>query len=131
VGAGEGDVAASGGAGEQDTLECRGAQDAAMQAGEDDRQIDGAETRSDGGEAGRRGAERDGVGEMAAIGEQDANDMEECADALGRGGRILGGDCFTFHGSLANRMQSLWQCFSRPSAFVPDTVGFAAAKNRA
>ena len=44
--------------------------------GEDDRQIDGAETCSDSREAGRCGAERDGVGEMAAIGEQDANDME-------------------------------------------------------
>ena len=65
----------------------------------------------DGGEAGRRGAERDGVGEMAAIGEQDANDMEECADALGRGYGSLGGGCFTLHGSHTNRMESQWAIF--------------------
>ena len=45
AGVGKDDVAAAGGAGEQDTLECLGAQDAAMQAGEDDRQIDGARWR--------------------------------------------------------------------------------------
>jgi hypothetical protein len=90
-----------------------------MQAGEDDRQIDGAETRGDGREAGRRGAERDGVGEMAAIGKQDANDMEECADALGRGGWTLAGGCFTLHDSHTNRMQSLWQDFAGPLALCP------------
>jgi len=67
-------------------LEGNGTQNAAMQAGDDDREIEGAEARGDGGEAGRRGAVVDGVGEMAAVAEQDPNDVEERGDALRHGG---------------------------------------------
>ena len=83
AGAGERYVAAAGGTGEQNTLQSDGTQDAAVEAGEDNCEIEGAETRRDGGEAGCGGAVLDGVGEMAAVGQQDANDVEECRNALG------------------------------------------------
>ena len=92
--AGECDVAAAGGAGEEDALECRGAQDAAMQVGKDDREIDGAEAGGERDEAGRCGAVADGVGEVAAVGEEGADDGEECFDAWGRamrGGVVVAG----------------------------------------
>ncbi len=85
--AGKCDVAAAGGAGEEDAFECRGAQDAAMQVGEDEREIDGAEAGGERDEAGSCGAVADAVGEVAAVGEQGANDREERGEAWG----VVGG----------------------------------------
>ncbi len=99
-----------------------------MQVGEDEREIEGAEAGRDGGEAGGCGAVGDGVGEMAAVGEQGAHDVEECGDARGwgGGGPILlrvgwgggtgGGECLTFHGRDSNRMWDVGQWIF-PGAF--------------
>ena len=62
-----------GGAREQDTFQRDGAQNASMQAGEDDREIGGTETRRDGGEARACGAMGESVGEVTAIARQDVN----------------------------------------------------------
>jgi hypothetical protein len=98
--------AAAGGAGEEDAFECRGAQDAAVQVGENELQIDGAEAGGERDEAGRCGAVGGGGGEMATVGEEGANDGEEGGDAwgawVGRGGGIGDGERLTFHGSIPN-----------------------------
>ena len=80
------DVAAGGGAGEQEALQRGGAQDAAVEVGEDGGEIGGAEAGGDGGEVGGGGAVVDGVEEMAAVAEQDADGVEEQGD-VGWGGR--------------------------------------------
>ncbi len=82
---GEGDITAAGGAGAQYTFEGDGTQNAAVQVGEDHREIDGAEARRDGAEAGRSGAVLDGIGEMVAVAPQDTNDIEERGDAFRHG----------------------------------------------
>jgi len=115
AGAGELDVAAAGGARQQHALQGGGAQDAALQVGEDDRKIEGAEARCDGGEAWRGGAAVNGGREVAAVAQQDADDAQESGDALGhgggglirwriwRGGRTGGGGRVTWHDSISNR----------------------------
>ena len=100
--AGRCDVAAAGGAGEEDALQCRGAQDAAMQAGENQREIGGAEAGGDGRETGCGGAVVDGVGEMAAVAQQDVNHAQECCDALRRGERMRWWRLLTIHDSYSN-----------------------------
>ena len=89
----EGDVAAGGGAGEEDTLQCKAAEDAAVEVGEDGGDVGGAEIGGDGAEAGGGGARAEGVDEVAAVVEEDAGDLEEALD-VGRqsgGGGILRG----------------------------------------
>ena len=103
------DVAAACGAGEQDTLQRGGAQDAAMQAGENQREIGGAEAGGDSRKTGCGGAAADGVGEMAAIAQQDVNDAQECRDALGRRERMGGWRLLTIHDSYSNWMVDRWQ----------------------
>jgi hypothetical protein len=39
---------------------------------------------------------------VPAIAQQDANDMQECRDALRRGGRVGGVRALTFHGMCSN-----------------------------
>jgi hypothetical protein len=77
------DVAAGGGAGEEQALECRGTQEASVQVGDDRREVAGAEARGNGVEIGRGGALADSVDEVAAIGEQDADGVEEDLDVVG------------------------------------------------
>ena len=87
------DVLAGGGAGEEQALQCRGAQDAAIEVGDDGGEVVGAEAAGDGVEGGRGGALADGVDEVAAIGEEDADGVEDDLDVVGHsgGGGILGG----------------------------------------
>lgn len=73
-----------------------------MQAGNNQREIGGAEAGGDGGEAGCGGAVADGVGEVAAVAQQDTNDVEKCRDARERGERIGGWRLLTMHGSSSN-----------------------------
>ena len=80
------DVAAGGGAGEQDALQRGGAQDAAVQVGEDGGEVGGAEARGDGVEVGGGGAVADGVDEVAAVVEQGADGVEQDGDVVGDGG---------------------------------------------
>ena len=54
--------------------------------GEDGGEVGGAEARRDGGEGGGGGAVADGVEEMAAVAEQDADGVEEDGDVVGQGG---------------------------------------------
>ena len=87
------DVVAGGGAGEQDALQRGGAQEAAVEVGEDGGEVGGAEAGGDGVEVGGGGALADGVDEVAAVGEQDADGVEEDPDVVGQsgGGVILWG----------------------------------------
>jgi hypothetical protein len=102
AGCGEFDVGAGGGAGEQHAFQSGGAQEAAVQVGEDGGDFGGAEAGGDRPEVGGGGALVDGVDEVAAVGEEDADGMEEDGDVVGHsgGGAILcgiwrGGDgCF-------------------------------------
>ena len=71
------DVAAGGGAGEQHALQGGGAQEAAVQVGEDGGEVGGAEACGDGVEVGGGGAVADGVDEVAAVAEQDADGVED------------------------------------------------------
>ena len=107
------DVAAGGGAGEEDAFEGRGAQEASVQVGEDGGEVGGAEAGGDGVEVGGGGALADGVDQVAAVGEQDADGVEQDLDVVGQsgGGVILcgigrGGDgcCGRdgLHGSISN-----------------------------
>ncbi len=100
--AGEWYIAATSGAGEQHTFQRGGTQHATTQAGENYREIERAETRRDGGEPWRGGTVPDGVGEVAAVAQQNANDVEECRDALGDGSRIRGMRALTIHGRYSN-----------------------------
>ena len=86
------DVSAGCGAREQEALKRGGTQDAAVQVGEDGREIGGAETGRDGWECGGGGAVADGGQEMAAVAEQDVDGVEDGGDVLGHGaaGLILG-----------------------------------------
>ena len=79
------DVAAGCGAREQGTLQRGDTQDAADEVGEEGREFGGTETRRDGGERGGGGTMADGVQEMAAVSEQDADGVQEEGDALGHG----------------------------------------------
>ena len=87
------DVFAGGGAREEHALERRGAQEASVQVGEDGGEVGGAETRRYGAEVGGGGALADRVDEVAAVGEQDADGVEQDVDVTGRsgGGVILCG----------------------------------------
>ena len=85
-GFGDVDVLASGGAGEQQALQRRGAQDASVEVGEDGGELGGAEARRDGVEIGGGGAVADGVDEVAAVGEEGADGVEEDLDVGGRSG---------------------------------------------
>jgi hypothetical protein len=107
------EVAAGGGAGEQHTFQRGGAQQAAVQVGEDGGEVGGAETRGDGVEVGGAGAGADGVDEVTAVVEQDAGGVEDDGDVVGQsgGGVILwrigrvGGRCGGWgevHGSVSN-----------------------------
>ena len=89
----EGDVFAGGGAGEEDAFQGDGTQDASVQVGEDRGNVGGAEAHRDGAEPGGGGALADGVDEMAAVGQEDANGVEENLDVVGQsgGGVILCG----------------------------------------
>jgi hypothetical protein len=71
------DVAAAFGALEQDVVERGGAQDAAADVSEDDASVAGAEVAGDEVEAGGGGAAVEGVGEMAAVGEEDRDEAED------------------------------------------------------
>ena len=82
---GEADIPAPRRACEQHALQRRGAQDAALQVREDRIQPAGAEADRDGVEVGAGGAMRRGLGEMAAVAEQDANGVQQCGDARGHG----------------------------------------------
>jgi len=88
AGRGHGEVAAGGGALEQQGFERGGAQDAAVETGEDDRNPGGAEQGGEQDEAGRGGTPLDGGGEVAAVFEQDADDVEELGDVRGHGGGV-------------------------------------------
>jgi hypothetical protein len=105
AGGGELDVAAACGAGEQDTLQRGGAQDAATQAGEDQREIGGAEAAGNRRKTGCGGAVAGGVGEVAAVVQQDADDVQECRDARGRRERMGGWRLLTIHGSYSNSLR--------------------------
>jgi hypothetical protein len=85
------DVSAGCGAREQDALQRGGTQDAAVEVGEDGREVGGAEASRDGGECGGGGSAVEGAEEMAAVAEQDVGGVEEEGDALGHGfaGAIL------------------------------------------
>ena len=85
------DVWAGCSAREEHTLQRSGTQDATVQVGEDGGEVGGAEACRDGGECGGSGALADGGAEMAAVAEQDAEDVEEEGDVLGHGaaGAIL------------------------------------------
>ena len=80
------DVAAGGGAGEQDAFEGEGAQDAPVEVGDDGGEVVGAEAGGDGVEVGGGGAMADGVDEVAAIGEQGAGGVEQDLDVVGQSG---------------------------------------------
>ena len=80
------DVAAGGGAGEQDALKRRGAEDAAVQVGEDGGDVGGAEAGGDGVEVGGGGALADGVDQVAAIAKQVTDAAEKGVDLFGQGG---------------------------------------------
>ncbi len=108
------DIVAAGGAGEQDTLQRGRAQDAAMQAGDDQCEIRGAEAGGDGAEARCGGAAADGVREVAAVAQQDADHVQDCGDTRGDSSgrrRFL-----TIHGSYSNRSGSWWQPISQGGA---------------
>jgi hypothetical protein len=77
------DVAAGGGAGEEHALQGSGAQDASVQVGKDRGEVRGAEVRGDGSEIGRGGTGADGVDEVAAVAEEDADRVEEDLDVVG------------------------------------------------
>jgi hypothetical protein len=79
------DVATGGGAGEEDALERGGAEDAAVEVGEDGGEVAGAETRGDGFEVWCGGALAGGVDEVAAVVEQDADGVEDDGDVVGDG----------------------------------------------
>ena len=78
-------VAAPCGARQQQAFEHDGAHDAAAEMGEDHRDLGGAEASGDDGEAARGGAMLEGVGEVAAVAEQDVEDMEDLRDVGGHG----------------------------------------------
>ena len=86
-------VAAPGGAGEQHLFQRHGAQQAAGEPGLDGGQARGAEELRDGGEAAPGCSAFEGVREVAAVAEQDADDDEEVGDVGGTGlaGRSCGG----------------------------------------
>ena len=84
------DVAAGCGALEQEALQGGGAQEASVEVGDDGGEVGGAEGGRDGGECGGGGAAVDGVAEMAAVAEQDADDVEQGGDVLGHGRGLAG-----------------------------------------
>jgi hypothetical protein len=99
-------LVAAGGAEEESGFECRGAEQTAGDAGEDQRDVAGAEDAGDEGEAreGMRacGVLLEGVGEVPAVGDERAEEAEDLADAsrlgpigigLGRRDRCSGGGC--------------------------------------
>jgi hypothetical protein len=103
------DVLAFGGAGEEDALQCGGAQDAAVQMGEDGGEVGCAEAGGDCIEVGRGGAMADGVDEVAAVVEEDPGSVQYDGDVVGEaGGRVIlwrVGRCSGstgFHGSVSN-----------------------------
>ena len=79
------DIAAPRRARKQYALQRGGTQDAALQVRDDCVQPAGAEARRDGVEVGAGGAALRGLGEMAAVAEQDANGVQQCGDARGDG----------------------------------------------
>ena len=92
------DVSAGCGAREQEALRRGGTQDAAVQVGEDKREVGGAEAGRDGGESGGGRALADGAEEVATVAEQDADGVKDEDDVLGHGAsgvilwRIGGGE---------------------------------------
>jgi hypothetical protein len=78
------DVAAGGGASEKDTLQCKAAQDTAVEMGDDGGEVGGAEVRGNGAEIRGGGALADGVEEVAAVGEEDAGDWRRPSMFSGR-----------------------------------------------
>src|SRR5579864_1067714 len=84
------DVSAGCGAREQEALQRFGTQDAAVEVGEDGREVGGAEACRDGGECGGGGAAVDGVDEVAAVADQDIDGVEEGGDVLGHGRGFAG-----------------------------------------
>jgi hypothetical protein len=100
-------IAAGGGAEEEDAFEGEGTQDAALEVGEDHREAAGAEAGGDRGKTGRCGAVPDSVGEVAAVAQQDTDDAQQTGDALREGGLLGGGvvdgvGLLTGHGSIFN-----------------------------
>jgi hypothetical protein len=61
-----------------------------VEVGQDGAEVGGAEARRDGGECRGRRALPDGIEEMAAVAEQDADGVEEGCDVLGHG-RVFAG----------------------------------------
>ena len=70
----------------QEALQCDGAQDAAVQVGEDGGDVGGAEVHRDGVEVGGGGAVADGVDQVAAVVEQDGDGVEQDGDVVGQSG---------------------------------------------
>ena len=86
-------VPAACGAPQQHALQRDGAHEAALDVGKDDRHRRGAEELRDGGEAAPDGAMFEGLGEVAAVFDEDGKDGEQGRDTLGHGlpGSILWG----------------------------------------
>jgi hypothetical protein len=74
------DVLASGGAGQQDALQCGGAKDAPVQVGDDGGEVGGPEAGGEGAEVGRGGTVADRFDQVAAVGEKDADGVKQDLD---------------------------------------------------
>ena len=80
------DVLSGGGTGEEDALERHASQDAPVQMGADGGEVGCAEVGGDGAEVGGCGALADGADQVAAVGEEAGDDVEEARDVGGRSG---------------------------------------------
>jgi len=85
-----GEVSAACGALQQDVVEGGGAEDAAADVSEDNGGAAGAEMPGDEVEAGGGGAAVEGLGEVAAVGEEDLDEAEDGGE-VGEGGQVGGG----------------------------------------
>ena len=84
------DVSAGCGAREQHLLQRVGTQNASVEVGEDGGKVGSAEGGRDGGECGGGGTAVNGGEEMAAVAEQDVDDVEEGGNVLGHGHGFAG-----------------------------------------
>ena len=84
------DVFACGGAGEEDTLQDRGAQHASVEVGEDGGEVGGAEAGRDGAEVfWSGGALAEGVDQVAAVADEDVDGVENDRDVVGYGFAVV------------------------------------------
>jgi hypothetical protein len=134
-------LVAAGGAAEEPGFECRGAEQTAGEAGEDQGDVAGAEDAGDEGEAREDmrvcGVLLEGVGEVPAVGDQRAEEAEDLADAsrlgpigigLARRDRCSGGGCHernknTEGGRWARKKSWSGELFLRPRAIAADRGG--------